>query len=234
VSGRKVVLWRHGRTRWNAERRFQGHSDVELDDEGIAQAAAAARLLARMEPSVIVSSDLLRAQVTAQALSRLVGVPIVTDARLRETNAGTWEGLKHPEIERIQKGALAAWAAGSDLRPGGGERRSEVAARMLAAVEAAVCQVPDGGVLVVVTHGGSARAAIGSMLGLPVDHWGIFGVLSNCAWCVLAETGGSPLRMIDASVVPSPDFPDVPPTPKWRLIEYNGASLPTVALSDDR
>ena len=55
------MLWRHGQTVWNAERRFQGQSDIPLDETGQAQAERAARLLAALRPDLIVSSDLSRA-----------------------------------------------------------------------------------------------------------------------------------------------------------------------------
>ncbi len=226
-------MWRHGRTAWNAEKRFQGSSDVHLDAVGRRQAAVAAEALAQLAPTRIVSSDLQRAYDTALALRQRCAIEIDVDAALRETHAGTWEGKTRTEIEAQDPSALAAWGAGSDLRPGGGERRSEVAARMVEAIERALVPVGPGGVLVVVTHGGSARAAIGSLLGLSVDQWGILGVLSNCAWCVLSETGGPAVNIADLTAVSSDQFPDVPPTPPWRLVEYNAASLPTEALADD-
>lgn len=224
MSGRHVVFWRHGRTEWNAQRRFQGQSDVALDAEGLRQAASAARRLAKLRPTAIVSSDLIRARVTAEALADYTGLPVSHDARLRETSGGAWEGLSRTEIEALQPGALAAWAAGSDLRPGGaGERRSEVANRMIAAVNDALESLPNRGVLVVVSHGGSSRAAVATMLGLPVSHWGIFGVLANCGWAALAETAGLVERIGNLAAVASEEFPDVPPLPEWRLVEYNGA-----------
>lgn len=232
------MLWRHGRTAWNAERRFQGHSDIPLDDVGQAQARLAAPMLATLNPTKIVSSDLERARVTAQALADQTGLNVHIDPQLRETFAGGWEGLGREELQAQFGDELAAWAAGSNLAPGGGERRSEVAERMTAAIDRAFEDVPPGGVLVVVTHGGSARAAIGSMLGLPPDHWGIFGVLSNCAWCVLGETQltgtSSTASLADVVTRPSEKFPDVPVPPKWRLVEYNAQTLPEEALSDDR
>lgn len=233
-----MVLWRHGRTAWNAARRFQGHSDIPLDDVGQAQAKLAAPMLASLNPSKIVSSDLQRARDTAQALADHTGLPVHVDAELRETFAGGWEGLGREELQQRFGDELAAWAAGSNLAPGGGERRSEVAERMTGAIDAALADVPSGGVLVVVTHGGSARAAIGSMLGLPADHWGILGVLSNCAWCVLGETQTEAVSvtasLADVLTGPSEQFPDVPTPPAWRLVEYNAQTLPEEALSDDR
>ena len=44
--GRRLILWRHGQTSWNVERRFQGTTDVELTETGLGQARRAARLLA--------------------------------------------------------------------------------------------------------------------------------------------------------------------------------------------
>lgn len=212
---RRIVLWRHGRTAWNAERRFQGQTDIALDDEGVAQAQRAANLLVHLTPSRIVSSDLSRAFATAQALAALTDLEVQTDARLRETFAGEWEGLRRPELLASHGDELARWASDSYVRPGGGETRVEVAERMVEAIDAYVSELPARGTLIVATHGGSARAAIGALLELPPENWGCLGVLSNCAWSILTEntTGHGPA---------------------WRLQEYNAGSLPTPALADDR
>jgi probable phosphoglycerate mutase len=213
---RRLVLWRHGRTSWNAEHRFQGQSDIPLDEVGIEQARRAAGVLAGLSPDLIISSDLIRASATAAALSELVKVPVHLDPRLRETYAGEWQGLTRDEIKALSGTDLLAWSAGSDLRPGGGERRTEVAARVAAAVEDALVGLHEDGVLVVATHGGAARAAIGQLLELPVEHWATLGVLTNCAWSVLLEneqvSGWS--------------------TRRWRLQEYNAGSLPEPVPED--
>ena len=212
---RRIVLWRHGRTAWNAERRFQGQSDIELDEEGRAQATRAASLLVHLTPSRIISSDLSRAFATAQALADLTELEVIADARLRETFAGEWEGLRRPELLATYGDEVARWASDSHARPGGGETRIEVAERMVQAIEHYVNELPPQGTLVVATHGGSARAAIGALLELPPQNWACLGVLSNCAWSILTEntTGHGPA---------------------WRLQEYNAGSLPTPALADDR
>lgn len=212
---RRIVFWRHGRTAWNAEQRFQGQSDIPLDDFGTAQAARAAKALAKLHPSRIISSDLQRAKATADALAAVTGLPVETDRRLRETWAGEWEGLTRPELEERYPGELSIWAAVSHARPGGGESRLEVAERMVAVVDRVLVELEDGQTLIVATHGGSARAAIGKLLGLPPDHWAALGVLTNCAWSVLQEnTSGY--------------------GPPWRLQEYNAISLPVEALADDK
>ncbi|MEI6362522.1 MAG: histidine phosphatase family protein [Actinomycetes bacterium] len=214
-SARRLIFWRHGRTTWNAEQRFQGQTDIPLDETGVAQAVRAAKALAKLQPSRIVSSDLSRARLTADELAALTGLPVHPDPGLRETFAGEWEGLTRPELEERFGEQLSQWAAGADVRPGGGETRVEVAQRVVAAVDRALEHVGAGETLVVATHGGSARAAIGAFLGLPPEHWAALGVLTNCAWSVLQEnmTGFGPA---------------------WRLQEYNAGSLPVPALADDR
>lgn len=213
---RKIVFWRHGRTPWNAEQRFQGQTDIDLDDVGTGQALRAAGMLATLEPSMIIASDLLRARATAQPLARILGLEVHLDAGLRETFAGEWEGLRRPELESGYGDLLASWSSGADIRPGiTGETRREVAARMAMAVEKALLGVGAGQVLVVVTHGGAARAGIGQMLDLPPEHWAMLGVLTNCSWSVLVENLSGY-------------------GPSWRLQEYNAGTLPETALADDR
>jgi len=217
----RLILWRHGRTEWNSQRRFQGQTDVPLDEVGLAQARAAAGQLRLLSPAKIVSSDLQRAFVTASALGDATGVPVAVDARLRETYAGEWQGLSRDELQRDHAVDLAAWAAGSDLRPGGGERRTEVAARMVAAIDDARAGLSNDDTLVVVTHGGAARAAVGQLLGLAPADWAILGVLTNCAWTVLQ-------RRFD------PESAGGQGSQRWRLEEYNARSLPETAFADDR
>ena len=217
---RRVVLWRHGRTAWNLDNRFQGNRDVPLDEVGIAQAHAAAPALARMEPDLIVSSDLQRARVTAEVLGTLTGLSVRTDAGLRETDGGAWQGLSRAEILAADEDLFRAWIAGHDVRPPGGEARSEVVARVVGAVQRHLEDLPDGGTLVVVSHGGSIRGAIGGLLGLAPEQWTALGVISNCAWSVLSQ-------------LTLPAEPGGQPTTRWRLEEYNAQSTPVPALGAD-
>jgi glucosyl-3-phosphoglycerate phosphatase len=171
--------------------RFQGHSDVPLDDVGVRQARAAAQVLRHLPVSGIISSDLERAIMTARELSTLNGVAIAADPRLRETFASSWEGLTHDEIRGTDGERFSAWRVDHTIRPGGGgETRSEVAQRVVAAIEEFVQLQPDGGTLVAVTHGGAARAAVGLLTALPASTWGRFHVLDNCGWAVLSRAEG--------------------------------------------
>jgi broad specificity phosphatase PhoE len=220
TPSRRVVFWRHGRTEWNVLNRFQGATDVPLDDVGVGQAVAAAPALARMAPSAIVSSDLSRAVVTAHELARLTGLAVAQDPALRETDGGLWQGRTRDEIIAADPELFQAWVAGHDIATPNGERRSDVVARVVAAVTGHLAGVPAGGTLVVVSHGGAIRGAIGGLLGLAPEQWGALGVLSNCAWSVLSE-------------VTLPAEPGGQPVTRWRLEEYNAKSAPEQALGAD-
>ncbi|MEU2787523.1 histidine phosphatase family protein [Streptomyces sp. NPDC007100] len=208
--GRRIVLWRHGQTAWNLERRFQGSTDIELTDEGVAQARRAARLLAALKPDAIIASDLGRAAATARELAAVTGLEVTYDEALRETYAGSWQGLTHEEIVAQYGEQYAAWKRGEPVRRGGGELETEVADRAAPVVERNADKLPDGGILVVVSHGGTIRTTIGRLLGLESHHWEGLGGLSNCCWSVLGEGARG-----------------------WRLTEHNAGTLPEPVLGDD-
>ncbi len=219
MTGRRLVLWRHGRTTWNSINKFQGQEDVPLDEVGEDQVRRAAQVLLGFTPTHIVASDLSRAHKTALALSHLSGVGVSLDSDLRETFAGSWQGLTRAEIIERYPDDFAAWGGDSNVRPGGGETRLEVADRVIRAIDKALVEVPTGGTLVVASHGGALRAALGRLLALDPSQWTALGVLSNAQWSVLVE--------LDENI-PKPEGL------KWRLQEYNAGSLPEPAMGDDR
>ncbi|MEZ0091583.1 histidine phosphatase family protein [Streptacidiphilus sp. EB129] len=210
ARGRRVVFWRHGQTSWNLENRFQGSTDIPLTETGVAQARRAARLLAALSPDAVVSSDLSRASATAAELAAVTGLAVAHDAGLRETYAGTWQGLTNAEIQELHGAEYRAWKLGEPVRRGGGELGTEVADRAVPVVLDAVKNLPERGTLVVVSHGGTIRMAIGRMLGLDPLHWEALGGLSNCCWSVLGEGARG-----------------------WRLQEHNAGTLPEPVIGDD-
>jgi len=206
----RLVLWRHGQTVWNAERRFQGQSDIPLDETGQAQAERAARLLAGLRPDMIVSSDLSRAASTAAPLARLTGLDVIPDKDLRERHGGCWEGLTDAEIRERYPEAHATWT------PPDGEPTPAVADRVASALQRAAAAVAEqvadrDGLAVVVSHGAALRLGMSRLLGMPEELFGVLGPLSNCSWSVLGSRYG-----------------------RWRLLEHNAGTLPEPVLSDDR
>ncbi|MFE9250316.1 histidine phosphatase family protein [Streptomyces sp. NPDC007088] len=208
--GRRIILWRHGQTAWNLERRFQGDTDVPLTVTGVSQARRAARLLASLNPDAIVASDLGRAVATAEELAAVTGLTVTHDKGLRETYAGDWQGLTHDEIIARHGDQYAAWKRGEPVRRGGGELETEVADRAAPVVLRHAEKLPQDGTLVVVSHGGTIRTTIGRLIGLDPFHWEGLGGLSNCCWSILGEGARG-----------------------WRLLEHNAGTLPEPVLGDD-
>jgi len=209
----RVVLWRHGQTDWNVENRFQGHSDIPLNKVGQYQASEAAKVLAALRPDRIISSDLIRAQETAAALAALTDIKVEINPNLRETDGGLWEGKLASENRATHGELFANWYEGGD-EPAGvtGERRSDVAKRAVAVIEKEMTNF--SGTIVFVTHGGTVRSVLGSILKLPIAQWGVIGGLSNACWSVLELTKhhtGS----------------------RWYLAEHNAGSLPEPVFGDD-
>lgn len=202
MSARTILLWRHGQTDYNVRERLQGQVDIPLNDVGRAQAEAAADVLAQRAPALIVSSDLSRAAATAAALSVRADVPVALDVRLRERNFGAWEGLTHAEVKAGWPEQYRVWRAGGHPEGIGAERRGAVGERVREAIEEHADAVPDGGVLVVVSHGAAIGAGIASLLGQDPDSWhGVSGI-GNCHWSIL-----------------QPARSDV--APRWRLVAHD-------------
>jgi glucosyl-3-phosphoglycerate phosphatase len=192
----RLVLWRHGQTTYNAERRFQGQLDVPLNAIGRAQAKRAARDLASLEPAQIWSSDLVRASTTASYLAKLTDLTVHLDKDLRERHGGAWEGLTTDEIREQYPDDLAAW------QPPGGETAEFVAERTSAALNRIADQAKAGSLVVVVGHGASLTWGMSRLLGLDER---VTGGLGNCCWSLLSRRVGSS---------------------RWRLLEFNVGALP--------
>jgi broad specificity phosphatase PhoE len=190
---RRLLLVRHGQTDFNAGSRMQGQLDTELTDLGRAQAAAAAEVLSKHQPLLIVSSDLRRAFDTAVVLAERTGLPVRADTRLRETHLGDWQGLTHKEVDAAAPGARLAWRDDATWAPHGGESRVDVAARGLPLITELLADEPGWGAadgperpVVLVTHGGWIAALTAALLRLPVANWPVLGGMGNASWTQLS------------------------------------------------
>jgi probable phosphoglycerate mutase len=150
-----LLLARHGETEWNVERRWQGHAESDLTEEGRAQAAALAAGLTGRGIASIYSSDLRRAADTASIVGAELGLPVHLDAALREVDVGEWSGLTSAEIEaRYPEGVARRRSGGTGWDRG--EEVEAMAARILAAL-IEIDAAHDGETVLVVTHGGPVR-----------------------------------------------------------------------------
>ncbi|TSI17622.1 histidine phosphatase family protein [Brevibacterium aurantiacum] len=185
---RTVIFWRHGQTDYNVERRFQGQSDIPLNELGRTQAALAASYLSELHPGLIVSSDLSRAADTADALASLLNVGVTRDDRLRETAFGQWEGHTRDELSASWPDELEQWLSGADTNPPGGESRTESGRRVASAITDIVAG-SEAKTIAIVAHGAVLRAAAELLLGM--DGPGRLAVLGNCGHGEFGFTGTS-------------------------------------------
>jgi glucosyl-3-phosphoglycerate phosphatase len=235
----RLVLWRHGLTRWNSEERMQGHEDVELSATGRAQARAAAPALAEPRPDLIVSSDLHRAADTAAELAALTGRPVEYDERLRERCYGDWQGLRLTEIERLWPEEYARWRAGAVVGACGVEDLAEVGARVRASLLDAA-ERAAGGTVVLVGHGGAMRYGLVAVLGWPQTSVRTLAVIGNCHWVELRHDAARGWQLRAYNVAPPVGAPGptppvaappvaAPPVAAWSGPPGSGTEAPTVA-----
>lgn len=177
---RRLVLLRHGRTAWNAQRRFQGQADPPLDEVGRAQAYEVAGLIAAMRPDLLVTSDAARARQTAEIIGDAVKLPVAADPRYRERHLGHWQGLTRDEVASTYPDEYADWVAGRDVSRRGGETRLEVSQRAVAAF----VELPAVPTTVLVTHSATAMALTNALLGIEQEAHPL-GPLANCHWSEL-------------------------------------------------
>ena len=174
----RCCIVRHGETPWNADRRLQGHQDIPLNALGLSQAEAAGRYLQKKHAenpfSAVISSDLLRARQTADAVARALGLAVQDAPALRERHYGQFEGKTPAEAAIFAADAYAALVSRADLDalPGEAESLRAMVYRIESCLVELVQRYADQSV-VLVTHGGVLdvmyRRAMGRELTGPRD-----------------------------------------------------------------
>ena len=167
MSERLLVLLRHGQSDWNLKNIFTGWRDVDLSEQGVAEARAAGRLLkARgIKFDVAFTSALVRAQRTLDLVLEEMGqenLPVFKDQALNERDYGDLVGLNKDEArkkwgaEQVQK-----WRRSYDVAPPGGESLKDTVARALPYfVQEILPRVLRGERVLVSAHGNSLRALV--------------------------------------------------------------------------
>ena len=161
----RLHLLRHGETDWNAEQRWQGHSDRPLNELGREQAVAIAPAVAALHPVAIHASDLVRAIDTAGRPRRCAASRCIVDAPLREIDTGSWTGRQRTRDPRgrARRRRPARVAA---RPPGRAARRSPSSRiRVVEALERVAGDYASHDVVAVFTHGGVIRAAVAHAAG---------------------------------------------------------------------
>jgi len=160
----EFVCVRHGRTAWNALRRFQGQTDIPLDDEGLAQAQALAAHLRAERFDLALASDLIRARTTAETICAERDILLEFTPELREMHFGAWEGLtwdqivvRWPELEARNEKAPMYYTAE------GGESWDGLCERVDALLRATTARMGADDRALIVSHAGVMHGIVRSL-----------------------------------------------------------------------
>ena len=166
----KLYLIRHGETDYNNALRFQGQTDIPLNQKGIEQAEKVAGFLKDVPLQAIYTSSLKRARTTAEIIGRAKGLePQATDA-LREMSFGIWENMNSKDIQKkYAKEWKDFFASPANIKIPQGESMSDVQKRAYPEVQRILDEYPEGDVAFV-AHGGIIRVLICTMLGLDLNR----------------------------------------------------------------
>lgn len=165
-----LYLVRHGTTLWNKEGIWQGQRDIELDNEGISQAQAAAERFKKVEINDIYCSGLKRAIKTAEIINNYHHLPIKKDPDLNECNIGHWDGKKLEDILQNYKDELEYWHRDPWALVEGIEALGDVQNRAVRALKRIVKQHELSQRILVVAHGLAIRTIICWILNIPLNE----------------------------------------------------------------
>ena len=166
-----LELWlvRHGETTWNALGRWQGHADAPLSELGMAQAHRLASRLSGQRFDAVISSDLSRAFDTAKVVAaKLEGAPnVILEPLWREIDVGDLSGITYEES--LSRGLHHRFMP-FDQRHPAGESSADLAARASQAIEQLKLE-RMGQRVIVFSHGGTVRRALGVIVSEPNAKW---------------------------------------------------------------
>ncbi|MDR0764373.1 MAG: histidine phosphatase family protein [Synergistaceae bacterium] len=191
----RIFFVRHGQTDWNRTLRYQGSTDMALNENGRSQARKAGLRLSRVIPCRVFSSPMLRAYGTAEAITEAgaADAPIETMDDLREISFGEWEGLTYPEIIERHASDYRAWTETPfSSSPTGGESFESVRTRSARAAEAVKSACAPGAAILVVAHGIVLRALLSSLADAGDSSLIWRAHLDNCSVSALDLSRGGP------------------------------------------
>ena len=173
----RLILVRHGQSVWNAANRFTGWTDVDLSEKGVEEADEAGLQLADIRFDVVHTSDLIRAQRTAEIImghNQASGddVPTRYDWRLNERHYGALQGLNKAETaEKHGAEQVHVWRRSYDVAPPEGESLEMTAQRTIPYFIDEIVPDLEGGLNVLVSaHGNSLRSIVMHLEGISPEE----------------------------------------------------------------
>jgi alpha-ribazole phosphatase len=175
----RLLLTRHGQTDWNIAGRYQGQSDIPLNQTGQSQAEQLAKRLSMETIHAVYASDLSRAADTAHKIMSMqehthsghLAAALHTDLRWRELSFGDWEGMNYKEMSAHSPDVFAKWMLDPQhVSTPNGETLDHLAERVHAAFVELKNKHKDETVLVV-SHSGALQALLAFTLGVDLNRY---------------------------------------------------------------
>lgn len=189
VDTLRIYLARHGQTDWNAERRLQGHTDIELNETGRRQAAELAARLEGISLDAIYSSQLRRSRDTARVVAG--ERPVVSLAELNEQMLGEFEGAYLDGRDPEAVAEFERRSADPKDTMGGGESIEQHLARVAKAFDQIRGRHPSGQILIV-GHGGTNTQILRALLGLGFEEAGVIRQSNSELYLIELSAGRDP------------------------------------------
>ena len=185
----KLLLIRHGQTRWNREQVFRGGADIPLDRTGMAQARALAGRLHSVKIAAVYSGPLARARTTADLIATAHRLPLTIVPGLDDMRFGVWEGQALAAVERRHPSQYAVWkTAPWKLAIPGGTTLRQVESRSWRALRAIVGQHDENDTVALVTHRVVLKLLILKLLRIGITgFWRL--ALDPCSLTVFEQDG---------------------------------------------
>jgi len=163
-----LFLIRHGETEWNRKLRYQGQTDIDLNETGFNQARLLSESLENQKITRIYTSDLKRAANTASIIAKPHDLKLNKEKKLREISFGEWEGMNYEEITKEYPKLFKKWRNDPvSVSPPEGETFSEFQERVIYIINR-IKDLHTGERVAIVSHGGTIRVYLAHILSMPL------------------------------------------------------------------
>ncbi len=189
----ELYIIRHGETYWNSARRIQGHSDIELNENGRRLAGKTGEALESTAFDIIYSSPLLRAYETATLIRGHRNIPIIRDDRLKEIGFGICEGNSLDEFSQDSASPSHYFFERPELYvpPEGGESFAQLCARTSEFLKTEIePKEKELSRVMIVAHGALNKALLCHILKHEIKDFWSGNILKNCSVCIVRLKDG--------------------------------------------
>ena len=168
----KFFVVRHGETDWNKLGRFQGHTDISLNDRGLSQARETAVASEDWGYTAIYSSPLVRTVQVAEEIAKVTPMLVSQEPGLKELNLGDLEGVTGEEMRNDWPALFAAWRTEPEkMSMPNGESLGELRDRTWQVILDIEQKHSSDDSIVVISHNFAIRSIVNELLGMPLAYF---------------------------------------------------------------